>query len=189
MRIAGCKTPLCFWENHSINASTLYYQHHILHISHIMATTATNGGPRIPSGTTGELTTNGSAQDELAMCPPASANKGSKIEFHDNFVQIINGKSASTKATHRGINPATLEPMANVPVATQDDLNHAVTAAKTASKVWSRTPYEDRRSAVLAFANAIESLRSEFRDLLISEQGKPVRPRLQYGYDKSMLMC
>lgn len=106
-----------------------------------------------------------------------------KIDFQGSFVQIINGKSTSTKATRHGVNPATLEPMAEVPVATQDDLDSAVTAAKAAFKTWSKTPYEDRRSAVLAFADAIDSLRVEFRDLLITEQGKPVRLSLCHEHD------
>lgn len=155
----------------------------------MMAATATNGARPIQSGTTNGLVTNGSARDELTVNPPASSKNGSKIDFRGNFVQIINGKSASTKATRHGINPATLEPMAEVPVTTQDDLDRAVTSGKTAFKVWSKTPYEDRRSAVLAFANAIESLRSEFRDLLISEQGKPVRLSLEMRHDRKMSMC
>ncbi|KAJ0115157.1 hypothetical protein J7T55_001567 [Diaporthe amygdali] len=97
-----------------------------------------------------------------------------KIDFQDNFVQIINGRSAPTKSTRHGVNPANLMPLAEVPVATQDDLDSAVTAAKAAFKTWSKTPYDDRRSAVLAFADAIESQRVEFRDLLITEQGKPI---------------
>lgn len=154
-----------------------------------MAAIATNGARPIQPGTTSELATNGSAKDEVATNLPAHTKTSSKIDFHGNFVQIINGKSASTKATRHGINPATLEPMAEVPVATQDDLDHAVTSAKTAFKVWSKTPYEDRRSAVLTFANAIEAQRSEFRDLLISEQGKPVRLSLQTKYDMKVSLC
>lgn len=112
-----------------------------------------------------------------------------KIDFQDNFVQIINGRSAPTKSTRHGVNPATLMPLAEVPVATQDDLDSAVTAAKKAFKTWSKTPYDDRRSAVLAFADAIESQRVEFRDLLITEQGKPVRLNLAYVHDTTISMC
>lgn len=97
------------------------------------------------------------------------------MDFNDNFVQIINGKSAATEKTRHGINPATLEPKQEVPVATQDDLDRAVRAAKAAFKTWSRTPYEKRREAVLAYADAIGSHKTPFRDLLVSEQGKPVR--------------
>lgn len=113
---------------------------------------------------------------------------GSKTDFQDNFVQIINGKSTPTKATRHGVNPATLASLAEVPVATQDDLDSAVTAAKAAFKTWSKTPYEDRRSAVLSFADAIDSLRAEFRDLLITEQGKPVRLNLDYKHNTTLSM-
>ena len=96
------------------------------------------------------------------------------MDFQDNFVQIIDGKGAVTEKTRHGINPATLEPKEEVPVATPDDLDRAVKAAKAALKAWSRTPYEKRRDAVLAYADAIESLKASFCDLLVSEQGKPV---------------
>ncbi|POS78360.1 aldehyde dehydrogenase (NAD+) [Diaporthe helianthi] len=116
---------------------------------------------------------------------PTHVKNGPGLNFKGNFVQIINGTSAPTKANRHGVNPATLEPMPEVPVATQNDLDNAVTAAKAAFKVWSKTPYEERRSAVLAFADAIESLRTEFRDLLISEQGKPI-PQAEFETDSSI---
>ncbi|CAG9992943.1 unnamed protein product [Clonostachys byssicola] len=96
------------------------------------------------------------------------------LDFGGNFVQIINGKPAFTKTTRHGINPATLERMEEVPVATRDDLHEAVAAARAAFKQWSQTPYRDRKQAVLAWADTIESYSTEFRDLLIAEQGKPL---------------
>ncbi|KAL2848893.1 Aldehyde/histidinol dehydrogenase [Aspergillus pseudoustus] len=96
-----------------------------------------------------------------------------EINF-DNFVQIINGQIRTTAATRHGLNPANRQPKAKVAIATQGDLDDAVTAAKAAFKKWSRVPYEERKKAVLAYADAIDQLRTEFRDLLISEQGKPI---------------
>ncbi|KAL7757223.1 hypothetical protein ACKLNR_011750 [Fusarium oxysporum f. sp. zingiberi] len=61
-----------------------------------------------------------------------------------------------------------------VPVATKDNLDHAVDAARKAFRTWSKVSYEDRRSAVLAFADAVGQVKTDFRDLLVSEQGKPV---------------
>jgi hypothetical protein len=98
------------------------------------------------------------------------------LTFQDGFVQIINGRSSLTSQTRHGLNPATLQPKAEVPVASRDDLDRAVAAAKEAFKTWSKTPYKERRSAVLAYADAIDAFRPEFRDLLVAEQGKPVRP-------------
>ncbi|KAJ5767656.1 hypothetical protein N7533_000239 [Penicillium manginii] len=96
------------------------------------------------------------------------------FDIRSNYVQIINGQSSPTEATRHGLNPATLEALPNVPVATPEDLDKAADAAKAAFKIWSATPFEDRKKAVLAYADAIEAYRDEFRDLLITEQGKPI---------------
>lgn len=112
------------------------------------------------------------------MRPGTVVVNGSKpaasLDFQDNFIQIIDGKSHPTKETRHGINPANLKPKAPVPVVTKEDLDTAVDAAKRAFKKWSKVPYEDRRKAVLAYADAIDALRTEFRDLLVAEQGKPL---------------
>ncbi|OLN96784.1 putative aldehyde dehydrogenase, partial [Colletotrichum chlorophyti] len=91
-----------------------------------------------------------------------------------DFVQIIDGRQSSTEHSRHGVNPANLEPKPDVPLATHDDVDRAVTAARLAFKTWSKVPYGKRREAVLSYANAIDSLRGDFRDLLISEQGKPI---------------
>ncbi|KAM5341496.1 hypothetical protein ACJ41O_014527 [Fusarium nematophilum] len=96
------------------------------------------------------------------------------LDFTDGFIQIIDGKSAPTSETRHGINPANLKPKAQVPVATQESLDQAAEAGKRAFKVWSKTPYEERKRAVLAYADAVEAYKTEFRDLLVAEQGKPI---------------
>ncbi|KAI1033329.1 hypothetical protein LB503_008433 [Fusarium chuoi] len=96
------------------------------------------------------------------------------INFKGDFVQIIDGQSAPTKETRHGLNPANLQEMDKVPVATQQDLDRVVAAAKKAFKTWSKIPYEERRDSVLAFADAVDSHRDEFQALLTAEQGKPV---------------
>ena len=111
-----------------------------------------------------------------------NGTKTPSLSFTDNFVQIIDGKSAPTDKTRHGINPATLEPKPEVPIATEQQLDQAVESAKKAFKSWSKTPYEERKKAVLAWADAINALKTEFRDLLISEQGKPVRDKLFIVY-------
>jgi acyl-CoA reductase-like NAD-dependent aldehyde dehydrogenase len=115
------------------------------------------------------------------MAPSAidsTTNNVPSLDFQGNFVQIINGKSAPTAKTRHAINPATLEAKPEVPVATQEDLDRAVEAGRAAFKKWRKVPYEERKAAVLAYADAIEKLQTEFRDLLISEQGKPVRKKI-----------
>ncbi|KAH7117407.1 aldehyde dehydrogenase domain-containing protein [Dactylonectria macrodidyma] len=95
------------------------------------------------------------------------------LDFTGGFVQMIGGKPSTTKETRHTVNPANLQPKEEVPVATQDDLNRAVDAAQKAFRTWSKVSYEDRRGAVLAFADAVEQVKTDFRDLLVSEQGKP----------------
>ncbi|KAJ6028848.1 hypothetical protein N7540_004424 [Penicillium herquei] len=98
------------------------------------------------------------------------------IDFYlgSNYVQIIDGESSPTEFTRHGLNPATLEVLPEVPVATPEDLDKAVAAGKAAFKLWSTTPYEDRKKSVLAYADAIAQYSDQFRDLLITEQGKPI---------------
>ncbi|EFQ25388.1 aldehyde dehydrogenase [Colletotrichum graminicola] len=102
------------------------------------------------------------------------ANPTAKFTIEGGFVQIINGQPATTETTRHGVNPANLEPKEEVPVASRGDVDRAVAAAQAAFKLWSEVPYDERRKAVLAFGDALEGLRIQFRDLLISEQGKPI---------------
>ncbi|RMJ08843.1 hypothetical protein BHE90_000643 [Fusarium euwallaceae] len=114
-----------------------------------------------------------------------NGTKKPSLSFTDNFVQYIDGQVTPTSKTRHGINPATLEAKAEVPVATQENLDNAVDAAKRAFKKWSKVPAEERRKAVLAWADAIDAVKDEFRDLLTSEQGKPI-PQAQGEADAAV---
>lgn len=76
--------------------------------------------------------------------------------------------------TRHGINPATTEPNPEVPVATQEDLDKAVQAARAAFKTWSKVSFEERRAALLAYADAIDANIDGFAKTLTMEQGKPM---------------
>ncbi|KAF4982782.1 hypothetical protein FZEAL_1683 [Fusarium zealandicum] len=102
-----------------------------------------------------------------------NGQKTPSLDLTDNFIQIIDGQSAPTKETRHGINPATLEAKSDVPVATEESLDKAVEAGRKAFKSWSKTPYEERKRAVLAWGDAVDALKKEFSQLLTSEQGKP----------------
>ena len=112
------------------------------------------------------------------MAPSATndfngASVQSKIQF-DSFSNIINGKPVSTSKTRHGINPSNKKANWEVPVATPEDVDEAVKAGKAAFKKWSKTSVEERRKAVLAFADALDAQKNEFAKLLTTEQGKPV---------------
>ena len=59
-----------------------------------------------------------------------------------------------------------------MPSSTRNDLDDAVLAAKKAQKAWSKTTFEERRKRFHSYADALETYRNEFVDLLIAEQGK-----------------
>lgn len=90
------------------------------------------------------------------------------------FKNTINGKQASTEKTRHGINPATGKPNPEVPVSTPDDVEKAIAAAQKAFKPWAKTPYSERKKAVLAFADALVAEKDGFAKMLTQEQGKPV---------------
>ncbi len=50
----------------------------------------------------------------------------SDFDAHRNFVQVIDGKTSPTENTRHGIDQANLKPHWEVPVATRDDVDHAV---------------------------------------------------------------
>ena len=101
-----------------------------------------------------------------------AANGIAKVTF-DSFSNIVNGKLVSTSKTRHGINPATKKANPPVPVATPEDLDAAVEAGKAAYKKWSRVPIEERRKAILAFADALAAQKEDFAKMLTTEQGKP----------------
>lgn len=114
------------------------------------------------------------------MAPSATnindhSNGTTKLDF-TTFNNVINGKTvpASDGATRHGINPATKKANPPVPVATQKDLDAAVEAGRVAFNKWKKTTVEERRDALLKFADALEAQKEEFAKLLTMEQGKPV---------------
>lgn len=105
---------------------------------------------------------------------PQNGHDG-KLDF-TTFKNTINGKLVDGGAgeTRHGINPATKKALPAVPVATKQDVDDAVKAARTAFKSWGRTSLEERKKAINAYADALAELEGEFAQLLTAEQGKPV---------------
>lgn len=91
------------------------------------------------------------------------------------FHNTIDGKLTTTSKTRHSINPATGKPNPEVPLSTPEDVDKAMAAGKRAFRGWADTPWEKRKQAVLAFADAIEAEKPAFSKMLTQEQGKPVR--------------
>ncbi|MFD0849755.1 aldehyde dehydrogenase family protein [Sphingosinicella xenopeptidilytica] len=90
-------------------------------------------------------------------------------------VLIVDGKPLQTAATFPVINPATGRAFTACQLASLDDLETAVAAARRAFPGWSATPVDMRAAALAAIADAVEAEKEALGRLLSSEQGKPAR--------------
>ncbi|PWY93966.1 aldehyde dehydrogenase [Aspergillus sclerotioniger CBS 115572] len=95
------------------------------------------------------------------------------IDF-TTFYNVIDNELTSTAQTRHGINPATGQPNPQVPLTPDEDIDRAVAAAGRAFRTWSRTSFYERRAAIHAFADLIETHTEPFAALLTQEQGKPL---------------
>lgn len=102
-----------------------------------------------------------------------AVGSSTQINFTE-FYNLIDGKLETTKETLQNTNPSTLEKNHPAPVATQEDVDRAVEAAKKASESWSEVPWEERQALVTKYAEGIDALKDEFAHLLVKEQGKSV---------------
>ncbi|OCK82597.1 aldehyde dehydrogenase [Lepidopterella palustris CBS 459.81] len=89
------------------------------------------------------------------------------------FYNIIDGKPRSSKVLSHGYNPATRERLWDVPVATSQDIEDTVKAAKRAFKTWSKVPLSERAALLKKYQDALEPLLGELGELVLKEIGKP----------------
>ncbi|CAE7066292.1 unnamed protein product, partial [Rhizoctonia solani] len=91
-----------------------------------------------------------------------------------DYTHIIDGKPLTSPRKMDIINPANLRKIAEVPVATVEQLDKAVSAARKAFLSWSAKSQEERAEFLLKMALIIEQNMQEYKQLLTSEQGKPL---------------
>lgn len=87
---------------------------------------------------------------------------------------IVDGRPLETAATFAVIDPATGQSFTTAPLASLDDLDRAVAAARGAFPAWAATPIDQRAQVIEAIADALEAAKDELAALLSREQGKPV---------------
>jgi betaine-aldehyde dehydrogenase len=88
---------------------------------------------------------------------------------------FINGElvDPADGATEEVVNPATGEPIAEAPLSTEEDVDRAVKAARSAFGEWSTKPPMERSAALLKIADLIEERGDEIADLESADAGKP----------------
>ncbi|MCC3312910.1 aldehyde dehydrogenase family protein [Nocardia africana] len=96
-----------------------------------------------------------------------------RVGVDADFVMTINGEPAGGTGMADVYNPATRSVIAQVPVATRQDLDRAVAAARAAFSGWSATPLAERQAIVSAIGDRLEERAEDFMALLTAEQGKP----------------
>ncbi|KAF1944649.1 betaine aldehyde dehydrogenase 1 [Clathrospora elynae] len=101
-----------------------------------------------------------------------SPGKVSNLNF-EKFYNIIDGKQRGSDKIHHGINPASGQELWDVPIASEQDLNDAVAAAKKAFPAWRDTPIEKRKELLGSLAESFQSYSDEFISLFCKETGKP----------------
>ncbi|WP_204113131.1 aldehyde dehydrogenase family protein [Shimia biformata] len=92
----------------------------------------------------------------------------------DPFRLIIDGKKVPTKQCFEVLNPATEKVAGLAPLATKDQLEDAVRAARVAQKSWEKEIERKRQTACRRIAERIETHAEELAQLLTAEQGKPL---------------
>jgi malonate-semialdehyde dehydrogenase (acetylating)/methylmalonate-semialdehyde dehydrogenase len=97
--------------------------------------------------------------------------KGKTVE---SVKLLINGKFVDSKTTewHDVINPATQEVLAQVPFATDAEIEAAIASAKTAFKTWKNTPLAARARIMLKLQALVRENMSRIAQTLSAEQGK-----------------
>ena len=101
--------------------------------------------------------------------------KKTHFNTEGGFLNIINGERRSGLRKHNGINPSNLELLPDVPIASSQDVEDAVSGARAAFKEWSEFAVERRKGLINQFIDALEAYADQFACLLTLEQGKPVR--------------
>src|SRR5579859_5778934 len=91
-------------------------------------------------------------------------------------LMLVNGEDVAARSGEElpVLNPATEETIATVPMATPEDVDAAVQAARAAFASWSHTDPDERAHLLRACARRVRDELTSLAELLCSEQGKPV---------------
>lgn len=96
------------------------------------------------------------------------------------FFNIINDELRGSKEHHEVTDPRTEEPLWPCPIATTDDFEEAVTAARKAFTGWSKSTVAERQDVLKKLADNIKEHEEELMDIVMKETGKSVRPNLTH---------
>ncbi|KAF5636131.1 aldehyde dehydrogenase (NAD+) mitochondrial [Fusarium sp. NRRL 52700] len=96
------------------------------------------------------------------------------MEDFTKFVNTVNGTSVTGEVT-QGTDPSTRKKLWDVPVASSEDIENAISAAKTAFKQWSKTSWSERQNALLDARDVLIYHKPALAQLITKEGGKPIQ--------------
>lgn len=99
----------------------------------------------------------------------------------------IDGEFVGSEKTFDAVHPATEETMAAVPIATEAQVDEAVTAARRASNEWRKFSVKERRDRLLELADAVEDYTSELATLEVADNGSchsKMAPDIDLGIER-----
>lgn len=92
----------------------------------------------------------------------------------EETTMFINGEWVSSDETVAVINPATEESIAEVPVATDQDIQAALTAAKESQRAWGRLTGVERGAILRRWADLLDENKERISRIISQEVGKPI---------------
>ena len=87
----------------------------------------------------------------------------------------INGKFINSKKTYIRENPATLEPLQEISLASKKDVDHACSSALNAFQTWSETPPAVRRQILFRVVAQLKEKINFLSLINTQETGKPIK--------------
>lgn len=96
------------------------------------------------------------------------------MSFPTGFAMTIDGRAVAGDGSFVVLNPATLAPVGEAPLATAAHLDSAVAAARSALPGWRALSIEGRKPYLRAASDALRLRIEDFAALLTAEQGKPL---------------
>lgn len=106
--------------------------------------------------------------------------KQKEVMDFTTFYNIIAGQRRSSSIEYSGTSPITGSLLWSAPVATSEDVDDAVAAARLAFPSWAARSYKERTQLLSQFADRYLEHSGQFIELLKSETGRDVR--IQFGY-------
>ncbi|PSN15454.1 L-glutamate gamma-semialdehyde dehydrogenase [filamentous cyanobacterium CCT1] len=105
----------------------------------------------------------------------AEALKTVHAQLGQRYNPIINGEAVDTEATADSVNPSKpAELVGKLGLASQDQADAAIAAAKAAFPAWAATPAKERGAILRRAADLMEERRHELNAWMVYEVGKPL---------------